>query len=72
MNVELGPDLERRLRQAAQRCSKSVPELVEEALTAFLDTLSDEPVSSVRATQSLLPRVWAAEDFSDWRPPDGG
>ncbi len=29
----------------------------------------DENAAVVRATEKLLPRVWPAEDFSDWQPP---
>ncbi len=71
MNVELNPDLELRLRDAASRGSQSVPQLVEDVLTRYLDTLADDATTTVRATMDLLPRVWPPEDFSDWRPPTG-
>ncbi len=71
MNVELNPDLELRLRDAASRGSQSVPQLVEDVLTRYLDTLADDSTATVRATVGLLPRAWPVEDFSDWQPPDG-
>jgi predicted transcriptional regulator len=71
MDVQLDPELERRLRTAAQRRSKSVSQLIEEAMISYLDAVESEPSSWVEATQSVLPKVWPAEDFSDWNPPDG-
>jgi hypothetical protein len=71
MNLELRPDLEQRLQRVAEQRSQSVPELVEGLLTQFLDSLPDDASVTVRATQSLLSRVWPVEDFSDWQPPDG-
>jgi predicted transcriptional regulator len=71
MNVEIKPNLERRLRVLAQKRSQSVSDLVEEALTRYLDTLETESSSWIETTQNLLGRVWAKEDFTDWNPPDG-
>jgi predicted DNA-binding protein len=70
MSVEISPDLERRLREEAGRRSRSVAELVEEALSRYLEAPGDEPMAVVRAARPALSRVWAVEDFSDWRPPD--
>ena len=70
MNVELKSDLERRLRQEAQERELSAPELVEQVLTSYLDSLDNPPTTWVQTTQKLLPRVWPVEDFSDWCPPD--
>ena len=71
MNVELKPELERRLQTIAQKRSQSLSELVEEAMVSYLETLESEPSSWVDATQGLLPQVWTAEDFTEWNPPDG-
>ena len=72
MQLELDPDLGRRLDSAARRRSVSVPELVESVLTDFLKAQApeDEPSAWVRATAAGLPRAWEAEDFTDWCPPD--
>ncbi len=71
MNVELEPDLEHRLRTIAQKRCQSLSELVEEAMRSYLNILESESSSWVETTQSLLPQVWSAEDFSEWKPPDG-
>lgn len=70
MSVELKPELEDRLRNLAERRSRTLPDLVEEAVTSYLEALDDEPTAIVRATARLIPRVWPREDFSDWSPPD--
>jgi hypothetical protein len=71
MNVELKPELERRLQMIAEKRSQSLSELVEEAMVSYLNTLESESSSWVETTQSLLPVVWPAEDFTEWNPPDG-
>jgi predicted transcriptional regulator len=71
MNVELKPELERRLRTIARKRSQSLAELVEEAMVSYLNTLESESSSWVEATQGLLPQVWSAEDVTEWNPPDG-
>jgi hypothetical protein len=71
MIVKLTPELGQRLLQAARERAQTVTELVDAALTTYLDSLSDDPLTSVKATRHLLPRVWPVEDFSDWHPPDG-
>ena len=71
MNVELDPELERRLLTIAQKRSQSLSELVEEAMLSYLDVVESESSSWVATTQSLLPQVWPAEDFSGWNPPHG-
>jgi predicted DNA-binding protein len=71
MNVELKPELERRLQAIAQKRSRSLSELVEEAMLAYLDAMENDSQSWVETTQSLLPHVWPTEDFTGWNPPDG-
>jgi hypothetical protein len=71
MHVELDADLERRLNEAAQVRSLTVPELVEQVLKNYLDAAADDPLTWVRTTQERLSQVWPVEDFSDWRPPHG-
>jgi predicted transcriptional regulator len=71
MNVELKPELERRLQSIAQERSQSLSELVEEAMVSYLNALENESSSWVEATQGLLPQVWSTEDFTEWNPPDG-
>jgi hypothetical protein len=71
MLVEINPDLERRLHEAARERSLTVSELVEQVLQNYLDEGTDDPLTWVRATQERLVRVWPAEDFSDWHPPHG-
>jgi predicted transcriptional regulator len=71
VNVELKPELERRLQSIAEKRSQSLSELVEEAMLSYLGTLESESSSWVNATENLLPQVWSAEDFSEWNPPDG-
>jgi hypothetical protein len=71
MNVELKPELERRLQTIAQERSQSLSDLVEEAMLSYLNALESEPSSWVEATQALLPQVWPTEDFTEWNPPDG-
>ena len=71
MNLELRPELERRLRTIAHSRSQSLSELVEEAILSYLDAVEIESSSSVEAGQRLLPRVWSTEDFTEWNPPDG-
>jgi predicted transcriptional regulator len=70
MNMELKPDLEQRLHEVAQRRSLSVPELIENVLTTYLDAQDDSPMATVRGTRPLLAGVWPTEDFSDWPTPD--
>lgn len=71
MNVELKPEIERRLEAIARERSRPVAELVEEAMISYLDAVESGSSSWVEATQGLLPRVWPAEDFAEWNPPDG-
>jgi hypothetical protein len=70
MNLELKPELEQRLQTIAQKRSQSLSELVEEAMLSYLRTGESESSSWVKATQSLLPRIWSAADFMEWTPPD--
>jgi hypothetical protein len=69
MNVDLRPEIEDRLSKLAQQSSRSVPDLVEEAIAFYLDTWEHEPSAWVKVTQEHLPDVWPTEDFSDWMPP---
>jgi predicted transcriptional regulator len=71
MNVELKPELERRLQTVADERSQPLSELVEEAMIFYLSALERESSAWVEATQGLLPKVWPEEDFTDWNPPDG-
>jgi hypothetical protein len=71
MNVELKPELERRLQTIARERSQSLSDLVEEAMLSYLNALASESSSWVAATQSLLPRVWSTEGFTEWSPPGG-
>ncbi len=71
MNVELKPELERRLQAIAQKRSQPLSEVVEEAMLSYLNALESEPSSWVETTRSLLPQVWSTEDFAEWNPPDG-
>jgi predicted DNA-binding protein len=71
MNVELKPELEHRLQAVADERSQPLAELVEEAMVFYLNALEAEPASWVNVTQEMLPRVWPAEGFSEWNPPDG-
>ena len=69
MTVELTPELELRLRRVAEGQSLSVPQLVEQVLTSYLNSLADDSLAWVQTTQQQLSRAWGAEDFSAWRPP---
>jgi hypothetical protein len=69
MNVELKPELERRLQTIARERSQSLSDLVEEVMLSYLNALESEPSSWVEATQALLPQVWPTEDFTEWNPP---
>ena len=71
MNVELKPELERRLQTIARERSQSLSDLVEEAMLSYLNALESESSSWVEATQALLPQVWPTEDFTGWNPPGG-
>lgn len=68
MSIEIKPGLERRLRALPEKRAQPFPELVEEALTSYLEAQDDEGLVLVRAMQKHLPRVWPVEDFSGWRP----
>ena len=68
MNVELKPELERRLERIAQERSQPLAELVEEAMLSYLNSLESEASAWAEAIQDLLPRAWPAEDFTDWMP----
>jgi hypothetical protein len=70
MNVELKPELENRLRAVAQKRSQSLSELVEEGMPSYLDILESESSAWVETAQSLLPRIWPAEDLREWNPPN--
>ena len=70
MNLELKPELERRLEMIAQERSQPLAELVEEAMLSYLNALESESSAWVKTTRDLLPKVWPAEDFTDWMPPD--
>ncbi len=65
MNVELKPELERRLQTIAQERSQSLSDLVEEAMLSYLNALESESSSWVEATQALLPQVWPTETLRD-------
>jgi predicted DNA-binding protein len=69
MHVELNPNLEARLDAAAERASVPVAQLVECALTRYLDEIADDPAQWVAATRQQLPRVWREESFTHWGPP---
>jgi len=71
VSVEISADLERRISEEARRRSRTVAELVEEVLSHYLDGPDAETLGIDRATRPRLPDVWAAENFSDWRPPEG-
>jgi predicted transcriptional regulator len=71
MNLELQPELERRLRAIAQKRSQSLSELVEEGLRSYLEAIESESSTWVETTQNILGQVWTTEDFRDWNPPDG-
>jgi predicted transcriptional regulator len=71
MNVELDPELERRLLVIARKRSQSLSKLVEEAMLSYLDAVESESSTWVATTQGLLPQVWPAEEFSEWNPPHG-
>jgi hypothetical protein len=68
MNIEIKPELERRLQTIAQDRSQTLSELVEEAMVYYLDALEGESSSWVATTQGLLPGAWSREDFSEWSP----
>lgn len=68
MNVELKPELEHRLEMIAQERSQPLPELVEEAILSYLNSLESEASAWVKATQDLLPKAWPTDDFTDWLP----
>jgi hypothetical protein len=70
MNVEIKPELEHRLRAIAQERSQSLSELVEEGMLSYLSVIERESSAWVEATHKLLPRVWPAENFKEWNPPD--
>jgi hypothetical protein len=70
MNVELKPGLEDRLRAIAKKRSQSLSELVEERMLSYFNVLESESPAWVESTQSLLHRVWPAEDFREWNSPD--
>ena len=71
MNIDLKPELERRLNRLSHRRSRPAGELVEEAITSYLDSWENEPSAWVKVTQERLPEVWPAEEFTDWIPPHG-
>jgi hypothetical protein len=71
MNIELKPELERRLQTIAQGRSRSLSEIVEEAMLAYLNATEHDSQSWVGTTESLLPQVWPKDDFAGWNPPDG-
>jgi predicted transcriptional regulator len=71
MNVEIKPELEQRLRAIAQERSESVSELIERAMTEYLDAIETESSTWVQATQRSIANVWPIEDFTEWGPPDG-
>jgi hypothetical protein len=72
MTVEIKPEIESRLAATAHERSMSLNGLVEEAVVSNLNTLESDSSAWVNATQGTLPKIWPAEDFSDWIPPDGG
>ena len=69
MNVELKPELERRLLAIAQKRSQPLSDIVEEALLSYLNAVESVPSSWVETTQNPLPQVWPSEDFAEWNPP---
>lgn len=69
MNVEVKEDLGKRLEELAVRRRQPVSDLVEQVLTNYVNSIPDDPLSWIQATQSQLQRVWPCEDFSDWKPP---
>ena len=71
MTVEIKPEIESRLAAIAHERSMSLAELVEEAVVSYLNALESDSSAWVNATQATLPKVWPAEDFSDWILPDG-
>ena len=71
MNIDLKPDLEKRLNRLAKRKSCPAAELVEEAITSYLDSREHESSDWVKETQKGLSEVWPIEEFSDWTPPHG-
>jgi predicted DNA-binding protein len=71
MNLDLKPELERRLNRLANEMSRPTCELVEEAITSYLDTVETDSSLWITGTQKDLSRVWSTEEFSDWAPPNG-
>lgn len=68
MNVEVKDDLGKRLEALAVRRHQPVSELVGQILSSYMNSMPDDPLTWVHATQNQLDRVWPAEDFSDWKP----
>jgi predicted DNA-binding protein len=63
MNVEIKPELEQRLLAIAEERSQSVSELIERAMTAYVEAVEGEASIWVQATQRGISKVWPAEDF---------
>ena len=70
MTVDLTPELEERLQELAAQQAKSVTNLIREILAGYLNSVPDNPTVWVQTTQRQLERVWPAEDFSGWSPPN--
>ncbi len=69
MNVEVKDDVGKRLEALAVRRHQPVSELVEQILMSYVNSMPDDPLTWVHASQDQLNRVWPSEDFSDWKPP---
>jgi len=70
MTVQIKPELERRLVAIADERSVSLEDLVEAAVVSYLNSLEKESTDWVNATQTSLAKIWPAEDFDDWIPPN--
>jgi|GEM_PF-4437824 len=71
MTIEIQNALENRLQEAARQRHLSVPALVEQILSQYLDGSPADEHAWVAVAQDQLARAWPAESFKDWNPPSG-
>jgi hypothetical protein len=71
MTIKLDEELARKLEDAATRRAVSVDDFASEILEDYLESSNGDAATWVRATQRRLNQVWPAEDFGEWRPPNG-